>query len=66
MNLVINGKIMSFEASKTIQEILRSLNIESKVVAVTLNSELVKKDDYTRTIPNDGDRIELLQFMGGG
>ncbi|MDE6885747.1 MAG: sulfur carrier protein ThiS [Helicobacteraceae bacterium] len=66
MNLIINGTTMEFESNKNIDEILRELKVESKIFAITLNSELVKKEDYKNTIPKDNDRLEFLQFMGGG
>lgn len=66
MTLIINGQSMDFDGKKSIQEILDVLNIESKVVAIALNSNLVQKTQYGDTFPNDGDKIEFLQFMGGG
>lgn len=66
MTLIINGQSMDFDGKKSIQEILDVLNIESKVVAIALNSNLVQKTQYSDTFPSDGDKIEFLQFMGGG
>lgn len=66
MTLIINGQSMDFDDLKSIQEILDILNIESRVVAIALNSNLVQKTQYNDTFPNDGDRIEFLQFIGGG
>ena len=66
MTLIINGQAMVFDDNNSIQEILDILNIESKVVAIALNSNLVQKERYDDTFPNDSDRIELLQFVGGG
>lgn len=66
MTLIINGQSMYFDDNKSIQEILDILNIESKVFAIALNSNLVQKGSYDSTFPNNGDRIEFLQFMGGG
>ncbi len=66
MILFVNGEKMEFENGKNIAEILAILSVEAKIFAITLNAKLVKKDDYERTIPQDGDKIEMLQFMGGG
>ena len=49
-----------------IQEILDFLTIESRVVAVALNSMVVKKEDWSMISAKNGDKIEFLQFMGGG
>lgn len=66
MTLIINGQSMDFDDNKSIQEILDILSIESKVIAIALNGNLVQKENYDDTFPNNGDRIEFLQFIGGG
>lgn len=66
MKLLINGEEMAFSDTSNLQDILDILQIESKIMAVALNSKLVRKESYQSTIPNNGDRIEFLQFMGGG
>ena len=65
MDIAINGENRSVSA-KTVKELLESLDIDSKRVAVELNMEILPKADYlTRTIA-DGDRIEIVHFVGGG
>lgn len=66
MQLLINGENLEFKEAKSIKEILKDLKIEDRIFAITLNSTLVKKEDYKSIFPNNGDRIEFLQFMGGG
>lgn len=66
MNLIINGEHLEFENGKNIDEILTILGVESKIFAVVVNANLVKKEDYKSTILREGDKIEMLQFMGGG
>lgn len=66
MRLFINGESMEFENDKNIAEILAILGVEAKFFAITLNAKLVKKEDYAHTIPQENDKIEMLQFMGGG
>ncbi len=65
MNIALNGESRSVSA-RTVKELLESLDIDSKRVAVELNMEILPKADYvTRTIA-DGDRIEIVHFVGGG
>ena len=65
MDIAINGENRSVTA-RTVKELLESLDIDSKRVAVELNMEILPKADYvTRTIAN-GDRIEIVHFVGGG
>ena len=66
MLLTINGEEKEFDTGITLKEIITSLQIEDKVMAAAVNMEIVKKDDWDRFTPNDKDKLELLQFVGGG
>lgn len=61
----INGK--EFEASRmTILDHLESMGFDPKRVAVEKNGEIVPKATYSKTVPTDGDTIEIVSFVGGG
>ncbi len=65
MEICLNGESRSVSVN-SINELLESLEIDAKRVAVELNMEILPKSDYlTRTI-SDGDRIEIVHFVGGG
>ena len=66
MKVIINGETRDFEDNSTLQSIITSLQIESKVMAAAVNMNIIKKDQWTSFIPNENDKIELLQFVGGG
>ncbi len=66
MNIIINGEEKSFEGNKTLKEIITSLKIEDKVMAAAVNMEIVKKEDWETFVPKENDKLELLQFVGGG
>jgi len=66
MNLIINGENKNFEENSTLQQIITNLQIEDKVMACAVNMEIVKKENWGSFIPKDNDKIELLQFVGGG
>lgn len=66
MKLIINGEDKEFSTEFSLQEIITNLQIEDKVMAAAVNMEIVKKDQWSNFIPNDNDKIELLQFVGGG
>ncbi len=65
MKLTINGEIQQ-TISKTIQELLLELGIEDKVMAAAVNMNVVKKDIWDSFQLNENDRVEFLQFVGGG
>jgi sulfur carrier protein len=65
VNICLNGESRSVSVS-SINELLESLEIDAKRVAVELNMEILAKADYiTRSIA-DGDKIEIVHFVGGG
>ena len=66
MQIIINGEDKQFDDNFSLQEIITSLKIEDKVMAAAINMEIVKKDDWKTYIPKDNDKLELLQFVGGG
>ena len=66
MTLIINGETKEFSDNSTLQNIITNLQIEDKVMAAAVNMTIVKKDDWNNLIPKDDDKIELLQFVGGG
>ena len=66
MNLIVNGENKSFNDSLTLEEIIKELKIEDKVMAAAVNMEIVKKENWKDYRPVNDDKLELLQFVGGG
>lgn len=66
MKIVVNGEEKMFEDGTTLAVIIEKLGIADKVMAAAVNMEVVKKDGWSSFIPKDGDKIELLHFVGGG
>ena len=66
MTLIVNGETKEFKDNLTLQNIITELQIENKVMAAAVNMNIVKKDDWNSFTPKNDDKIELLQFVGGG
>ena len=66
LNLIINGENKSFDENISLLEIIRKLQVEDKVMALAVNMEIVKQEDWNNYTPKDGDKLELLNFVGGG
>ena len=66
MTLIVNGETREFDNSFSLQDIITNLQIENKVMAAAVNMNIVKKEDWSSFIPKEDDKIELLQFVGGG
>ena len=61
----INGEELNM-AGKTIAEYLATTNIDPKRIAVERNGDIVPKAKYGETILQDGDNVEVVNFVGGG
>lgn len=66
LHVSVNGSVMEIVEGTTVSDLLKILEIGNGPVAVEQNLEIVSKSDYsTRTI-NQGDKIEIVHFVGGG
>ncbi|RAU23397.1 thiamine biosynthesis protein ThiS [Paramagnetospirillum kuznetsovii] len=66
MKLVINGEERSFSASMSVEALLGELGVDPRKVAVERNLEIVPKSAYGQMAVGDGDRLEIVAFIGGG
>lgn len=66
MECRINGDPFSFEYEMSIHEILESLELDHDRIIVEHNNVLIKKKDFNEYIVREADRLELLEFVGGG
>ena len=66
MRLTINGEPQDFEAKLTVFELLGRIGLDPAKVAVERNLEIVPKSTYAQTPLGDGDRLEIVHFIGGG
>ena len=66
MKIIVNSEEQVFDEGITLLEIVRFFKIEEKVMALAVNMQIVKKDKWKEYIVQDGDRLEMLQFVGGG
>ena len=66
MNIIINGQSKEFKVDSTLQNILKELLLDGKVMAAAVNMDIVKQDSWDSYKLKDGDKLELLDFVGGG
>lgn len=66
MDIIINGEQKRFRTPINVADLLTVLELEPKKIAVERNLEIVPKSLYGETALADGDRIEIVQFVGGG
>jgi sulfur carrier protein len=69
MRVQINGEEREFETPDgffTVADLVDKLGMKSDRVAVDLNREIVPRDRWVETNLKDGDRLEIVHFVGGG
>ena len=62
----VNGEPLEIVGPVSISSLLADLTIDSRLVAVEHNLTVVKRDKYESVVVNDGDEIEIVNFVGGG
>lgn len=67
-SLKINGKEKIFPEGlpETLSQLLQQLNINAATVVAEINDKIVKREDFDSTLLADGQRVELVRFVGGG
>lgn len=66
MIVVVNGEEHHFETAPTLYDVIDSLKLGEKVMAAAVNMNVVKKEQWTSYTLSDADKVELLDFVGGG
>ena len=66
MRLVINGKEQDFAAPLTVTQLIGELGLKSDRVAIEVNRQIVSRGQWAETSLADGDRLEIVHFVGGG
>ena len=67
MQLIINGKTRSFEATSfSVANLIATLALEGKRLAIECNGEIVPRSRFAVTHLADGDKLEIVGAVGGG
>ncbi len=66
VTILLNGEKFHLNTESTISDLLKNLSLHPKGVAVEYNWNILRKKDYDKTILNDSDKVEIVQFVGGG
>jgi len=64
--LIVNGEVRTFEALVDLAALVSALGLDGRKVAIERNLEIVPRSAYGKTRLADGDRIEIVHFIGGG
>ena len=66
VSVTVNGDERHVADGRTITEFLAEFDLVPGMVVVELNREILPRDQFGETVVREGDRIELVHFVGGG
>jgi thiamine biosynthesis protein ThiS len=66
LQLIINGEKRDFSDGLSLTALVEQLAMKAGRVAVELNRDIVPRDRWPETMLQDGDRLEIVHFVGGG
>ena len=66
LNLIINGEPRAFAAPLTLAQLVDTLLLVGKRIAIEKNGEIVPRSQYAETQLVDNDRLEIVVAVGGG
>ena len=66
MRITLNGEPHELPAPVTVDGLLQTLGIDRRRVAVERNLVVVRRAQYASELVDDGDEVEIVNFVGGG
>ncbi len=66
LKIRLNGDEYSTDGPLSVEDLLSRLEIQPERVAVEVKLRIIKKQDYPSTMLKEGDRVEVVSFVGGG
>jgi thiamine biosynthesis protein ThiS len=66
MVITLNGDRFELEEPMTVTALLTKLDLDPRRVAVEHNLTILKRQRFTEVVVGDGDRVEIVNFVGGG
>ncbi len=66
MQVHVNGEITSLPENSSLADLVTELALPPARIAIELNRQVVRRDGWAATALQEGDRIEIVHFVGGG
>ncbi len=66
VTVCLNGEQRRLERGMTVEGLLKSLKVESALVALACNGCVVPRSTWSRVTIKEGDTLEVIHFIGGG
>lgn len=66
IEIIVNGEKRTADDATSVGAFVKTLNLRAERVAVELNLEILPRAKWEETVLKDGDRLEIVHFVGGG
>lgn len=66
MTILVNGEEKELADGSTVAELIEAIGLKPERLAVELNREIVRRAEWGSTSLSDGDKVEIVHFVGGG
>jgi thiamine biosynthesis protein ThiS len=66
LRIVLNGEQFELDEPMSVNALLAKLDIDPRRVAVEHNLAILRRHRFEDVVVNDGDRVEIVNFVGGG
>jgi thiamine biosynthesis protein ThiS len=66
MKITLNGELTEVQPGTTLAMLVETLGRDPRGIAIERNLEIVPKSEHSATVLEDGDVLEVVQFVGGG
>ena len=66
VQIVLNGQDRTLEPGTTLADLVASLELGGRRMAVEINEEVIPRSEYPTYILGEGDRVEIVHAVGGG
>jgi sulfur carrier protein len=66
LKIIVNGDNKEFSEQTTLEELIQQLGVRKETVVAEVNRQIIQLEKRSNLKLLDGDRVELIQFVGGG
>ena len=66
MKIFVNDEEIVLEKQINIEDLLNKFSLDKRKIAIEKNLEIVSQSQFSDVFVNEGDRIEIIHFIGGG
>lgn len=66
MEIILNGEKEELDGEYSVKGLIEKFEMNPDVVSVSLNGNILRRDEFDNTLIKNGDTVDVLMFMGGG